>query len=257
MKLNHLQEMIEYEEMFFPKLFTSYEERDYGVLYHNTNNKESNDSNHAILYPEKITDLSRILDDIACFYREKGLESRFSIYHPFTEDYFIANVNIFKRCGYQFTIIPDCRIMLLTEENRVKTPSRLDIRQITQWNENIGRDVLACQANKEHFKEVTRRSMGENNYLFIGYLGGEAASLLAFHVSPRGITRFDEMGTADKHKNNGYAREMVSFAVNYLREHNLPMAYQWPAHATSERITTEAGFRVAFTLPAGYAELAE
>lgn len=185
------------------------------------------------------------------------MDSCFSIYHPFVEDFFISHARILKECGYQFTICPDTRVMLLTEENKIKIPRRLEIRQIEKWSDTIGNDVLACVANKEHFRDVIKNSMNESSYLFIGYLENEAASLLAFHVSKHGVTRFDEMGTAEKHKNRGYAREMNSFAVGFLREYNLPIAYQWPAHGTSEHITIEAGFRVAFTLPAGYTVLAE
>jgi len=257
MNIEEIRKLIIKEEAEFPKTFASYEERDYGLLFHNTENKDSNDSNHAVIYPEKITDLHLVLNSIADFYRSKGLCDYFSIYHPSVEDYFINNAKILKECGYQFTICPDTRIMLLTEENIIDTPKRLDIRRIEKWDERIEKDVLSCVAYKEHFKDVNKNSMNKNNYLFIGYLENEAVSLLAFHVSKYGITRFDEMGTTEKHKNKGYAREMNRFAVDFLRERNLPIAYQWPAHGTSERITTEAGFRVAFTLPSGYATLAE
>jgi hypothetical protein len=65
------------------------------------------------------------------------------------------------------------------------------------------------------------------------------------------------MKTANEYKGNGFAREMNKFAANFCVAHNLPTAYQWPAHGTSERITTEAGFRVSFTLSCvGYAAYA-
>lgn len=257
MDIGRIREIVIREECEFPKLFAPCEDRDYGLLFCDPKNRESNDSNHAVIYPDRISDLRFVLDDIAAFYKSKDMSSRFSIYHPFADDYFIRNARALKECGYQFTIYPDTRMMLLTEENRINALRRLDIRLIEKWDENIAHDVLTCTDNKEHFRDVIKNSMGVNNYLFIGYLNDEAASLLSFHVSKYGITRFDEMGTSEKHKNQGYAREMNSFAVNFLHEHNLPIAYQWPAHMTSERITTEAGFRVAFTLPSGFAMLAD
>ncbi len=257
MDIREMREKIIKEEMEFPKLFTHYQECDYGILFYNVKNIDSHDSNHAVIYPERIKNLRYVLNDVADFYKRKNLGTCFSIYHPFVEDYFIYNAKLLKECGYQFTICPDIRIMLLTEENKILVPKRLEIKHIQKWDESIDRDVLECVAKKEHFKDVIKNSMDENCYLFIGYLGNEAVSLLAFHKSTHGITRFDEMGTAEKYKNNGYAREMNSFAVDFLHEHRLPMAYQWPAHSSSERITTEAGFRVAFTLPSGFATLAE
>lgn len=256
MNIDEIRAIIIKEETEFPKRFTSFEERDYGILFFNTDAPESNDSNHAVLFPEKIADLPRVLYEIADFYTAKGLRAHFSIYHPFVENYFIDNAEIFKECGYAITLYGDIRIMLLTEANEIDVPYRLEIRHITAWSDAIGQDILAVNGGKEHFLEVNKNSMGEGNYLFIGYLRDEPVSLLSFCVTDK-FTRFEEMATAEKHRGSGYAREMNRFAVNYVREHGFPLAYQWPAHDTSERITTQVGFRFAFPLPAGSAKLAK
>ena len=60
------------EEDLFPKIFTDYEEREYGILFFNTDNKDSYDSNHAVIYKDKIRDLQHVLSDITEFYKEKG-----------------------------------------------------------------------------------------------------------------------------------------------------------------------------------------
>ena len=60
------------EEDLFPKIFTDYEEREYGILFFNTDNKDSYDSNHAVIYKDKIHDLQHVLSDITEFYKEKG-----------------------------------------------------------------------------------------------------------------------------------------------------------------------------------------
>ena len=60
------------EEDLFPKIFTDYEEREYGILFFNTDNKDSYDSNHAVIYKDKIPDLQYVLSDIIAFYQEKG-----------------------------------------------------------------------------------------------------------------------------------------------------------------------------------------
>ena len=49
------------EEDLFPKIFTKYEERDYGILFYNTENKDSFDSNHAVIYRERIQNLQAAL----------------------------------------------------------------------------------------------------------------------------------------------------------------------------------------------------
>ena len=49
------------EEDLFPKIFTKFEERDYGILFYNTENKDSFDSNHAVIYRERIQNLQAVL----------------------------------------------------------------------------------------------------------------------------------------------------------------------------------------------------
>ena len=49
------------EEDLFPKIFTKYEERDYGILFYNTENKDSFGSNHAVIYRERIQNLQAVL----------------------------------------------------------------------------------------------------------------------------------------------------------------------------------------------------
>ena len=72
------------EEDLFPKLFTNYEERSYGILFFNEANRDSYDSNHAVIYKDKIDDLSKVLTDITRFYRSKNL--RPIIYQSMLDD---------------------------------------------------------------------------------------------------------------------------------------------------------------------------
>lgn len=132
---------------------------------------------------------------------------------------------------------------------------KLDIRQITDIN--IIEDGSFFVEQDEYLTEIYRNSINKANYyLFVGYYEDKPVTLLSFHVSKYGCTRFDEMKTAREYKNKGFAREMNNFFVNLCIKNNLPIAYQWPAHGTSERITTEAGFETSFTLPSGYAAYA-
>ena len=45
------------EEDLFPKDITSWIERPYGFLFYNDENKESYDSNHALVFRNRVTEL--------------------------------------------------------------------------------------------------------------------------------------------------------------------------------------------------------
>ncbi len=240
-----------HEEMEFPKLFASYEEREYGILFYDTEDGESHDSNHAVLYPDKIRDFEKTVLEIRAFYLDKGLVPR--IYQPFEEGYFAKRKAVLGKCGYGVQMYGKNRFMLLTDENKINVPRRLDIRRITTWDERIARDIF-LPAEEKYAIAVEQKGMQKScYYLFAGMLGDEVAAIVSFHTSQFDCTRFDTIETAPKHRGKGYAREMLSFAADYCREKGFRNCFQWPMHATSERMCYEAGFRVAFEVEAGVA----
>ena len=248
-----IKENIAKAEQEFPRLFACYEERSYGVLFYNSNIKDHHDSNHAILYPDKINDLQKVLVDIKDFYLNKGITP--AIYHPSVENYFIDNARILKTSGYQFMTALDSRIMVVQNTDAKPLSGVLEIKRITDIQMII--DGSFFIEYDKYLVEIYKKCINkENSYLFVGYYENKPVSLLSFHVTEYGCTRFDEMKTAKSYMGKGFAREMNKYAVNFCIKNNLPVAYQWPAHGTSERITTEAGFREFFKLPFGYASYA-
>ena len=242
-------EAIKQEEIDFPKRFASYVQKEYGILFYMENNKDSYDGNHACIYPHKITDLGEVLDDINEFYRKLGI--RASIYHPYEKDYFRSNEQILKAHGYTYTPEEDHRVMLLTEENQIVTPKRLDIRILNEWDERVATDILIPSGEPWEVDVTRKRAQKEGTYLFVGYLDGKAMVYTDIHRSDHGNTRFDYIVTGREHRGNGYASELLSFVTDYCRKNNFPICWQWAG--PSERICYQAGFREAFTMEAGYA----
>jgi GNAT superfamily N-acetyltransferase len=240
------------EENEFPMLFANHAEREYGILFYNTDNTESNDSNHAILYPEKITDLDAVLEDIIQFYAKLGY-AEVRIYHPFVPNYFANNQKAFEAHGFTVHIEENHPVLVLCDENTLKKSSSLRIERVTEWNERIYRDILKPDEGEHEVGVIKNALKHAGFYLFVGYVGDKAIVELNFHVSESGCTRFDHIVTAPDERGKGYAREIVSYAVDFCRANDFPLCYQWPDNGTSERITTAAGFRYAFDIEAGWA----
>ena len=80
--------------MSFQSVLPLFVEKEYGTLYYM-------DGNHAVIYPGKITDLGNTLNDIASFYRNKGI--RCTVYHPFVKDYFKERIDTLKEHGFTYT----------------------------------------------------------------------------------------------------------------------------------------------------------
>lgn len=242
-------EKIRQEEIDFPKRFASYVEKDYGILFYMEDNKDSYDGNHACIYPERIEDLGEVLDDIAEFYAKLGI--RASIYHPYVKDYFKNHEEILKTHGYTYTPEEDHRVMLLTAENQIDAPNRLDIRVLNEWDEHVATDILIPSGEPWEVEVTKRRAKAEGAYLFVGYLDGQAVVYTDIHKSDYDNTRFDYIVTAKEHRGKGYASELLSFVVEYCKENDFPICWQWAG--PSEHICYQAGFRESFTMEAGFA----
>ena len=233
--------IIRREENEFPKMFTPYEETKYGILFYNEENKESHDSNHAVIYPERIDKLSDVLQDISYFYEEKTIFP--SIYHPFVKGYFEENAKIFAECGFKITSEESHCVSILSEKSLIIPNSTLEIRKLTEWDKRIAEDILIPN-NQQYEAPVCEESMKHaNNYVFVGYKNEKAVVYVIFHVSPLGCTRFDFIVTAKSERGRGYARQIMHQVANFCKKERLPLPATWFANGTSERLNFEAGFR--------------
>ena len=233
--------IIRREENEFPKMFTGYKETQYGILFYNEKNKDSYDSNHAVLYPEHIENLSAVLCEISDFYNAKTIVP--SIYHPFVKGYFEKNEKVFIDCGFKITNKEGRCVFLLTEESQIVPNESLEIRKLNEWDKRIEEDILT--PNEQQYEAlVCKESMKRiGNHVFVGYKNKKAVVYVIFHVSPLNCTRFDFIVTAKDERGKGYARQIMHQVVNFCRKENVPLPATWFANSTSERLNFEAGFR--------------
>lgn len=233
--------IIRREENEFPKMFTFYKETPYGILYYNEKNKDSYDSNHAVLFPENIANLSDVLWDIVDFYKGKDIVP--SIYHPFVKEYFQENETIFTECGFKITNEESHCVSLLSEKSQIVPNVSLKIKKLTKWDKRIAEDILIPN-NQQYEAPVCEESMKhEGNHVFVGYKNEKAVVYVIFHESLLGCTRFDFIVTAKNERGKGYARQIMHQVTTFCKEVNLPLPATWFANFTSERLNFEAGFR--------------
>jgi len=238
----NVEKQIMLEEDLFPKMITNFVEVDYGILFFNEENKTSYDSNHAVIFKERINDLDQVLKDVIAFYQAKGIHP--SIYQATADrDYFMDSDVVFKQNGFNVWLEDDASFMLLTDKNTIKLNDSIVVKEVMEWDSRIETDIC-IPAKETHEIEVFRSIVKHNKAkLFVGYKGEEAVAVMSMHTSELDVTRFDYILVAPKHRKKGYARELLSHVVNFCHQNGLQNCYQWPAHQTSERLCYEAGFR--------------
>ncbi|MDP4146535.1 MAG: GNAT family N-acetyltransferase [Bacillota bacterium] len=210
------------------------------MIYYNDNNKSSHDSNHAILYTDKIDNLDIVLDDISEFYLQRGITPR--IYHPYINGFLEQNKQIFLNHGYDIEIYDSCQYMLLTGENKINVTKRLSIKRLREWDERIASQIFIPN-DKEYAINVIKEAVKNEKYhLFVGYLDDIVVTVASIFYSNYGCARLDDVETAITQRNNGYSRELISHLVEYHKENSKAAFYLWAENPTAIKIYTEAGF---------------
>ena len=116
------------EEDLFPKIFAKFEERDYGILLYNTENKDSFDSNHAVIYRKRIQNLQAVLFDIAEFYKAKG--SRPIIYQSMLDDNWFDEIkDVLAASGYK-SWTENQEFMFFKEKNAIDPNPEIEVRKV-------------------------------------------------------------------------------------------------------------------------------
>lgn len=238
------------EEDLFPREIALYEERDYGLLFYNEENKDSFDSNHAIIYREKIHDIEKVLNDIVSFYREKDI--RPNIYQSISEEgYFDEIKSTLLKWGFeQWT--EEQKYMVLSEKNEIVPNSQIVVRRVNEWEDKYGAEIFEKASEPWEIDVVKRALMNSNTLFFVAYYNGKPVGMTHCHLTD-GICRVDYLLVSKEHRNMGVARAIINSFVEYCHTNQIDECYLWPNSESAEKIYYEAGFRHLETKQAGRA----
>ena len=237
------------EEDLFPKIFTGYEERDYGILFYNTENNDSFDSNHAVIYKDRIHDLKQVFTDIIKFYKEKG--SRPIIYQSMLDDNWFAEIkDELDVAGFK-SWIEDQEYMLQADVNRIILNPEIVVRKVSEWSDAI--ENVFVEAEEPWEILVAKKTLAyPNAWMFAASLNGKTIGLLYGHISERAC-RVDYLLVSKKHRKTGAGRALFHGYVEWCRQNGIENVYIWPDGDTPKRIYEEGGYRVVEVRKAGRA----
>lgn len=237
------------EEDLFPKIFTEYEERDYGILFYNMKNKDSFDSNHAVIYKDRIQDLQRVLADIFQFYEAKGI--RTIIYQSMLDDNWFAEIkDELTSAGFE-SWVEDQEYMLQADENRIISNPEIVVRKVSEWSDEI--ENVFVEAEEPWEILVAKKTLAyPNTWMFAASLNGKTIGLLYGHISERAC-RVDYLLVSKKHRKTGAGRALFYNYVEWCRQNGIENVYIWSDGDTPKRIYEEGGYRVVEVRKAGRA----
>lgn len=238
------------EEDLFPREIASCENRDYGFLFFNEENKDSFDQNHAIIYRDKIVDLRAVLGDIMDFYKEKGIQP--TIYQSILDEGYFEEIKK-ELLNYGFESWTESqRYMILSEKNTITPNSEMVIQKVSEWKDEYGIEIFE-KAGEPWEIDVAKRTLGNKNTLFfVAFYKGRPVGMTHCHVTTD-VCRVDYLLVSKECRNKGVGRALIHSFVTYCASNQIENCYLWPDGETAERIYHEAGFRYVETKLAGRA----
>ena len=235
--INEIKKIIDFE-INFPRSFANVEKKGYGLLFHNTENPTSHDSNHAVILTGK--DLNYIIGDIEKFYSEKKLIPR--IYSSL-QDGKLSNLKPYL-VKHGFTISTEDKTLYLMHKykNKIDTPSNLTFKRVFNLDNNII-SMLESQ-NVERITILLKRHLINTKFhLLIGYLDDEIpVTMASIEYNEDGIARIDDVLTSINYRCKGYARQITQYFVDYHYQHTNNIMYLNSENPTATRIYKKAGF---------------
>lgn len=238
------------EEDLFPREITSWVERSYGFLFYNEENKDSYDSNHALIFRDKVDDLDSVLNEILRFYTAKGITP--SIYQSISDDgYFTQIGDVLARHGFDFWTETQ-NYMVLLEENRIQPNPNIIVRTVTQWDDAFAAHIFEA-AGEPWEIDVAKNALSRPHTLFfVAYDKGVPVGMTHAHTAD-GVCRVDYLLVAQNARNKGVGRALIHHFADYCAENHIENCYLWPDGETAEKIYYEAGFRTVAVKQAGRA----
>lgn len=243
-------EKIYIEEDLFPREITSCEERDYGLLFYNEENPKSYDSNHAVIFCDRINDIDIVLDDVVRFYTNKGVTP--IIYQSICDEGYFAEIE--KQLaghGFEYWIEPQ-KFMVLTERSTIIPNPDIEVRRVTYWDDEYATEIYE-KAGEPWEIDVARRALQNSSTIFfVAFHRGKPVGMSHCHLSD-GVCRVDYLLVSRESRNIGVGRALIHSFVEYCTENKITDCYLWPDGETAEKIYYEAGFRHIETKQAGRA----
>ena len=238
------------EEDLFPKEITSWTERPYGFLFYNDENKDSYDSNHAIIFRDRVTDIGYTLRDIVKFYSEKGIWP--SIYQSISDEGYFEEIKvILEENGFE-SWTEEQRYMVLSDGNTIEPNKAVSVEKVTKWDDAYATHIFEA-ADEPWEIDVAKKVITNSNTLyFVAFHDGKPVGMTYGHLSD-GVCRVDYLLVAKEYRNIGVGRALIHGFAEYGNAHHIDNCYLWPDGETAEKIYREAGFRVVAVKLAGRA----
>lgn len=223
--MSNLLNKIFNEEDLFPREIASYEEREYGILFYNEENKDSYDSNHALIYRDKISDLEAVIKDVTNFYKNKGV--RPIIYQSVNEEGFFDEIkDELAKNGFE-CMTEMQKYMILADENSLQSNPDVIVKKVVEWKDEYGTEIFEKAGEPWGIDVVKKAVLNDNTIFFVAFYNGSPVGMTYGHITD-GVCRVDYLLVSKEYRNIGVGRAIINSFVEYFDANKIANCYLWP-----------------------------
>ncbi|MDP2173142.1 MAG: GNAT family N-acetyltransferase [Candidatus Cloacimonadaceae bacterium] len=230
-----LQRLID-TELQFAKRFTNCVPKDFGLIYWNEGNKESHDSNHAII--SDFIGVGSSIKEILSFYKAKGINPR--LYPAFKENELEVLTPLLETNS--FTIEQHGNQFFLHEKDSSITPVHgIRFERLKTITPELREFVLSDKQGEWAIKVLERHLSHPNYHLLAGFANDALVTLASVNIFV-GYSRVDDVYTHHFYRGKGYSSALINYVLHYHKERSDNYLYLYSAIPEAIKVYGKAGF---------------
>ena len=230
-----LKRMID-TELHFASRFTNMTTKDWGLLFWNEGNKNSHDSNHAIIIEQ--LGVESTLKEIFSFYKGKGITPR--IYPSLQAGELEALRPHLERHEYQIKSFPT-RYYLHQQASQIKPLADFFVQRIRLVDDMLMNMIIEGGGGEWTIKVVQRHLLHPSYHLLGGFVE-ENLVCVASVGTFAGYSRVDDVMTHPAYRGKGYSSALIDYLVKYHKNLSDNHLYLYTKTPEAGRIYEKAGF---------------
>jgi len=226
-------------ELSFCESFTNKAVREYGVLYFNSLNPQSHDSNHALILNTRVN-LDSAIHDVVEFYRSRRITPR--IYPSFIS----SELDLLRPylASRGFTVQVYASVFMRVVDNRPPAvQAGISVRRISRLTDEVMELVHTDEAG-DWTINVLKTHLNDGRFHLLGlFHSGRCASIASVKIMD-GYSRVDDVKTHVAFRGRHFGTDLMRYLIAYHRAISSNYLYLWATNPVAIRMYKNVGFEV-------------
>lgn len=240
-------------ECCYPENYSNRIETTYGMIFVDDTQKDSINSNHAVILPERVEykvhsktgkkyylkNINLALQEIVSFYQQRGMIPR--IYSPYYQGFLSQIEPLLTKYQFHVKKNPLKELLVLTKVNKEPLLKDFRMMRMKYFSEEVIEKMYDKETKKYGKNEIKNALLSPNFHYYIGFFKEEPVAVASVYYSTN-VAKVGHLATAMKYRKLGYTAQLLRLIFQqHLSLHSIPM-YTYTNNLITRQQCMEAGF---------------